>query len=378
MASYFPMVKNSAQRIVFPILDADGDPVTGAASDTPDSEYSLDGGSFVELADEIHEIATASGIYYLDLAADETNGDVVCIQIKTATAGTKTTVLVFYTSAQSLNAMDTNIDTLVTRLTATRAGYLDQLDFNLTEAIAAIPTTAMRGTDSAATETKQDIIGGIVTAIQAIADKLNSAMEADGAVHRFTENALEQAPAGGNGGAPTVEEIDTHLVEQHGEGSWLTGGGGWWMPESWSADDKQKALKLLDDIFTMLKKKLDTTAYEQGLIILTDGLNKLLQVVQTESNLSNEKIKMSISKLVDQMDEKVGKMSASKKDVATLKESLNSLLNRDDGHKELKQKILGIVSKLEELKESFKTGLKEIVAPVLSDEALERMADGEK
>jgi len=110
MASYFPMVKNSAQRIVFPILDADGDPVTGAAADTPDSEYSLDGGSFSDITDEIHEIATSSGIYYLDLATGETNGDVVCIQVKTATAGTKTTVLVFYTAAQSLDTMDINID----------------------------------------------------------------------------------------------------------------------------------------------------------------------------------------------------------------------------------------------------------------------------
>ncbi|GAI98736.1 unnamed protein product, partial [marine sediment metagenome] len=106
------MVKNSAQRIVFPILDADGDPVTGAAADTPDSEYSLDGASFVDITDEIHEIATASGIYYLDLTAGETNGDVVCIQIKTATAGTKTTVLVFYTAAQSLNTIDTGVDAI--------------------------------------------------------------------------------------------------------------------------------------------------------------------------------------------------------------------------------------------------------------------------
>ncbi|MBA7713659.1 hypothetical protein ES703_122665 [subsurface metagenome] len=44
MASYFPMVKNTAQRIVFPILDADGDPVSSAAG--LDSERSLDGGAF--------------------------------------------------------------------------------------------------------------------------------------------------------------------------------------------------------------------------------------------------------------------------------------------------------------------------------------------
>lgn len=107
------MVKNSGQRIVFPILDADGDPVTGAASDTPDSEYSLDGASFSDCNDEIHEIATTSGIYYLDLLAAETNGDAVCIQVKTATAGTKTTVLAFYTSAQSLDTVDANIDLIL-------------------------------------------------------------------------------------------------------------------------------------------------------------------------------------------------------------------------------------------------------------------------
>ena len=42
-----------------------------------------------------------------------------------------------------------DLSTLETRLSAVRAGYLDQLDFALQEAIAAIPTT-MRGTDSAA------------------------------------------------------------------------------------------------------------------------------------------------------------------------------------------------------------------------------------
>lgn len=118
MASSFPMVKNTATRIVFPILDADGDPVTGAAADTPDSEYSLDGASFIDIIDEIHEIATASGIYYLDLTADETNGDVVCIQIKTATAGTKTTVLVFYTAAQTLDETDAVVDSILADTTA--------------------------------------------------------------------------------------------------------------------------------------------------------------------------------------------------------------------------------------------------------------------
>jgi len=169
MASYFPMVKNANQRVVFPILDADGDPVTGAAADTPDSEYSLDGATFVDCSDEIHEIATASGIYYLDLLAGETNGDCVAIQIKTATAGTKTTVLVFYTSAQSLNTTDTAVDGIQTDLSNvtdglgalkalldTISGYTDLID-DATDGLAAIKAeveglagSAMRGTDSAA------------------------------------------------------------------------------------------------------------------------------------------------------------------------------------------------------------------------------------
>jgi hypothetical protein len=112
MASYNPMKKNTAQRIVFPILDADGDPVTGAT--TPDTEYSLDGGSFSDCSDEVHEIATSSGVYYIDLLAAETNGDVVAIQCKTATAGAKTTVLVFYTTSTTLDAMQTELNKIGT------------------------------------------------------------------------------------------------------------------------------------------------------------------------------------------------------------------------------------------------------------------------
>ena len=109
MASYFPLIKNSAAKIILPILDSDGDPVSGAAS--LDSEYSLDGGSFSDCTNEATEIGT-TGIYYLSLAAGETNGDVVCIQVKTSTSGAKTTVLVFYTSAQSLDTVDSNVDAI--------------------------------------------------------------------------------------------------------------------------------------------------------------------------------------------------------------------------------------------------------------------------
>lgn len=101
------MKKNAATKIVFPILDADGDPVSGAAD--LDSEYSLNGGGFNDCNGEATEIG-ATGVYYLDLIAGETNGDVVCIQVKTSTSGAKTTVLVFYTAAQTLDELDTVCD----------------------------------------------------------------------------------------------------------------------------------------------------------------------------------------------------------------------------------------------------------------------------
>lgn len=85
--------KNVAYRAYFPILDADGDPVSGAAS--LDSEVSKDGAAFADCTNEATEIGT-SGIYYLDLTSGEMNADATVVQVKTATAGAKTTVLVLY------------------------------------------------------------------------------------------------------------------------------------------------------------------------------------------------------------------------------------------------------------------------------------------
>jgi hypothetical protein len=86
--------KNIAYRVTFPILDADGDLVTGAAS--LDSEVSIDGGTFADVTAEATEIATASGVYFLDLTAAEMNGDTIAVIVKTATAGAKTTTIVMY------------------------------------------------------------------------------------------------------------------------------------------------------------------------------------------------------------------------------------------------------------------------------------------
>ena len=92
-AKPFP-IKNTAYRVTFPILDADGDLVAGAAG--LDSEISKDGGTFTDCTNEATQIATSSGMYYLDLTATEMNADTVAIIIKTSTSGAKTTPIVMY------------------------------------------------------------------------------------------------------------------------------------------------------------------------------------------------------------------------------------------------------------------------------------------
>lgn len=87
-------IKNQAYRVTFPIFDADGDLVTGAAG--LDSERSLDGANFADCASEAVEIGVASGMYYLDLTAGEMNADTVAVIVKTVTVGAKTTPIVLY------------------------------------------------------------------------------------------------------------------------------------------------------------------------------------------------------------------------------------------------------------------------------------------
>lgn len=87
-------IYNARFRVVFPILDADGDLVTGAAG--LDSELSQDQGTFADATNEATEIATSSGVYYLDLIATEMDTQCTAIIVKTTTTGAKTTPIVLY------------------------------------------------------------------------------------------------------------------------------------------------------------------------------------------------------------------------------------------------------------------------------------------
>lgn len=103
-ATPFP-VKNQAFRVTFPILDNTGSLVPGAVG--LDSEVSKDAGIFADVTAEATEIATSSGVYYLDLTATEMNADTVTIIIKTTTTDAKTTTLILYPQA---NGLDRKVD----------------------------------------------------------------------------------------------------------------------------------------------------------------------------------------------------------------------------------------------------------------------------
>lgn len=87
-------LKNLAFRLTFYILDADGDLVTAASG--LDSLVSIDGGTFAACTNEATEIATSSGVYFLDLTAGEMNGDTIAIITKTSSSGAKTSPTVLY------------------------------------------------------------------------------------------------------------------------------------------------------------------------------------------------------------------------------------------------------------------------------------------
>src|SRR3990170_5495844 len=114
MVSTYPPKRATAFTAVFPILDADGDLVTGAAN--LDSEVSKDLGTFADCTNEAVELATASGMYYLTLTATEMTADIVSIIVKTTTSGAKTTALVFYTAANLMDDIKTDTAAIVAKL----------------------------------------------------------------------------------------------------------------------------------------------------------------------------------------------------------------------------------------------------------------------
>lgn len=102
----WPAKKSSAFIVQFPIFDADGDLVTGAAD--LDTEVSKDGGNFIDATNEAAEIAAASGCYAIELTATEMGADRVMTITKTSTAGAKTAPNMIYPSTANIDDVKTD------------------------------------------------------------------------------------------------------------------------------------------------------------------------------------------------------------------------------------------------------------------------------
>ena len=102
-------IKDAVYRVTFPILDADGDLVAGATG--LDSEFSEDAATFADCASEATQIATSSGMYYLDIAAAEMGGETCAFIIK-STEG-KTTPIVLYPQSAA-NPINVNVQAIST------------------------------------------------------------------------------------------------------------------------------------------------------------------------------------------------------------------------------------------------------------------------
>lgn len=115
--------KNVATIIVFPLIDADGDTVSGSAN--PDSEIDdwTDGAApdgFADCTNEATEIGV-TGVYYLSLTQGEMNKDYIYIQIKSDDAKTQH-ILIRTTVGDPLNIATTTSGRLIDTETTGEVG----------------------------------------------------------------------------------------------------------------------------------------------------------------------------------------------------------------------------------------------------------------
>ncbi len=122
-------------------LDATDTVADGIQTDLSNATDGL--GALKDLIDAVQSTAnTISG--YTDLIDDATNG---LAAIKAEVEGLGGAAMVGTDGAALASSWTAALATILANFSAARIGYLDQLDFALQEAIAAIPTT-MRGTDN--------------------------------------------------------------------------------------------------------------------------------------------------------------------------------------------------------------------------------------
>lgn len=219
------------RRVYFDCRDAtDGiTPETGEAGGQP--QVATNGGAWTDTG--LGTLAAiGNGRYYAELtqAAVATAGDVIECRYKSAntaeTPGDSVQVVAFDPAdgaALGLSRLDQNVGSRVAQATYTAP---DNASVSAIKAKTdALPASPASETTLAAVKAKTDNLpadpasntqvntrlaaagytapdNASLALVKSATDKLETAMEADGGVYRFTANALEQAPAGGTGLTP--------------------------------------------------------------------------------------------------------------------------------------------------------------------------------
>jgi hypothetical protein len=220
-------IRATAYRVTFPILDADGDLVAGATglnTASTGSAISKDGATFADVTNTVTQIATSSGMYFLDLTSTEMTADCVVVLIRTTTSGAKTTPIVLYPQDVGDIKVDSQSLLGTTITTPTTAGLFDvnllQINADATGAANLARTTRAigRGTVSGSPSTTSiptsaftpagaalnQFVGRIITfdatttttALRGQATDITASSNA--ATPTFTVTALSTAPAVGD------------------------------------------------------------------------------------------------------------------------------------------------------------------------------------
>ena len=146
--------KNTAYYLALPMVDSATPANFKTGLTVADTAYYKDGAgawSALAITDTFAEIG-ATGIYEIDLTAAELNHDQVIIKL--SSAGAADSLVIFEMDAKEIDDIPTTAmrgtdsAALATVCTETRLAELDAL--NLPTDIGLIPTTAMRGTENAA------------------------------------------------------------------------------------------------------------------------------------------------------------------------------------------------------------------------------------
>ena len=190
------MIKNTAnQYITFgAIAVADGLPVT---TGTPAVYLSKDGGAQATSSNTATHVG--NGLWQLELTQSETNADHLGAAMVLANAVNA------FTQVYPLTLSDFKSDATAANQTSISNAIAGLNDFDpASQPVANVTTVGnMRGTDGANT-VAPDNTG--IAAIEAVTDKLDTALIIDGSVYQYTSNALANAPTGGGGSATLANQ----------------------------------------------------------------------------------------------------------------------------------------------------------------------------